>query len=545
MFNIYFWFLKTIGPKGRLSYLLAIPLIILMSLSEIVGIAFVVPFIGSIFNLNSSQAPFAEYITNINLSTSLLGVLALSAYISKIVVNVGTLYALNYLGYTIRNIFHYDYFRTYLLDTLENKIKRSKGEGDSVRDLSYEFSLIHNQFIQSSLFLISEAFIILLLASIMLIYATQITIIMAISLVCVIIIQNTFFSSLLYRWGSDRADFDGKIAHLASYSVRGAKEIFVNQAENRVLITLTKLQNQYQSLGYKQASTVNLPRYLIEIGAIGSIVLFVAINNNVKPNLAEELILAIVASLRLLPSINKVAISLQAMRISLPSLTRLYLNKQMAEIRNFHEIAPKEITLMTESEGFKYRHPLSSKDITIPKFSLSKKGFITILGPSGSGKTTLFEIMIGLRNIDRKKIKHVKYKSPILMAQQTHLFGSTVNGILTEYSNNKIDKSWLDKVIKACSLQEIINRQKNHKGDVNEILSGGELNRLAIGRALVPKPDLLMLDEATNGLDLINRERIYKFLKEYSKNALVIMISHDDVLHNFADQVITLTPDVL
>ena len=95
-----------------------------MSLSEIIGIAFVVPFIGSIFNLNSSQAPFAEYITNINLSTSLLGVLALSAYISKIVVNVGTLYALNYIGYTIRNIFHYDYFRTYLLDTLENKIKR-------------------------------------------------------------------------------------------------------------------------------------------------------------------------------------------------------------------------------------------------------------------------------------------------------------------------------------------------------------------------------------------------------------------------------------
>ena len=103
------------------------------------------------------------------------------------------------------------------------------------------------------------------------------------------------------------------------------------------------------------------------------------------------------------------------------------------------------------------------------------------------------------------------------MAQQTHLFGSTVNGILTEYSDNKIDKSWLDEVIKACSLKEIINRQENHKGDVNEILSGGELNRLAIGRALVPKPDLLMLDEATNGLDLINRERIYKFLKEYSK----------------------------
>jgi zinc transport system ATP-binding protein len=82
------------------------------------------------------------------------------------------------------------------------------------------------------------------------------------------------------------------------------------------------------------------------------------------------------------------------------------------------------------------------------------------------------------------------------------------------------DKSHAAEVIRALKLESI---QKKQIGS----LSGGQLQKVLIGRALVGKPDVLILDEPTANLDSENKREIYEALHNFNKNKAVILITHD------------------
>ncbi|MCT4596109.1 MAG: ABC transporter ATP-binding protein [Anaeromicrobium sp.] len=178
-------------------------------------------------------------------------------------------------------------------------------------------------------------------------------------------------------------------------------------------------------------------------------------------------------------------------------------------------------------------------DLVLENVSMSiKKGsFVSILGPSGCGKTTLLKIISGIEKVYKGKI-YLKnneitnmpiYKRNVALVFQNYaLFPhlSVKENILYGLKNKKNTKeekeNLLEEIISIVKLKDFVNRK------VNE-LSGGQRQRVALGRALIIKPDLLLLDESLNALDRELRIKMQSELKEIQKktNITTIFITHD------------------
>lgn len=176
-----------------------------------------------------------------------------------------------------------------------------------------------------------------------------------------------------------------------------------------------------------------------------------------------------------------------------------------------------------------------------------------ICGKSGSGKSTLARIIAGLdtefqgeitlNEISRRNYTQKEWMKCIQYVPQYHkdtLDGhQTVKQILKAPLKHfkvpkAIQETKIATVLKQCLLSETLLNQKVHT------LSGGQFQRLWIAKALIVEPEIIILDEATTNLDMINEEKILKMLHSIQQVRLII-ISHDPyVIQYFDGQMIDL-----
>lgn len=173
---------------------------------------------------------------------------------------------------------------------------------------------------------------------------------------------------------------------------------------------------------------------------------------------------------------------------------------------------------------------------------------IAIVGESGCGKTTLIrlinafylvsegEILFGNKNSNevdleclRKKIAYVP-QNPILF--NTSIINNITYG-LTQYDENQ-----LKEVIEECGILEIINKMplKEHTvvSENGKNLSGGQQQRIAIARALMKKPEILLVDEGTSQLDIANEMKIMNYIFDiYNKNICIFIMHNYRMLERF------------
>lgn len=179
--------------------------------------------------------------------------------------------------------------------------------------------------------------------------------------------------------------------------------------------------------------------------------------------------------------------------------------------------------------------------------------FVSILGPSGSGKTTLLNIVGGLdkytsgdliiNGISTKKYTDrdwdtyrnhrigFVFQSYNLIPHQTAL--SNVEMALTLSGVSKIErKKRAIEVLKKVGLEKHMNKRPNQ-------MSGGQMQRIAIARALINNPDILLADEPTGALDSETSIQIMDLLKEIAKEKLVIMVTHNpDLASQYSNRII-------
>ena len=160
---------------------------------------------------------------------------------------------------------------------------------------------------------------------------------------------------------------------------------------------------------------------------------------------------------------------------------------------------------------------------------------VTIVGPNGSGKTTLFKAIIGTVSVSKGTIEvkpnlRIGYVPQQLKIDQT--LPITVERFL-KLSNINFEKS-LDKTELILGSKDLLDVQINS-------LSGGEMQRVLLARALINDPQVLLLDEATRGLDQPGVAAFYRKIENIRKstNCAILMISHDlHVVMSSSDRVI-------
>jgi iron(III) transport system ATP-binding protein len=179
------------------------------------------------------------------------------------------------------------------------------------------------------------------------------------------------------------------------------------------------------------------------------------------------------------------------------------------------------------------------ENIVIPDLSLTirEREFFTLLGPSGCGKTTLLRMMIGFNSIENGTISfndRVMNEVPVatrnigMVFQNYAIFPhmSTFDNVAFGLKNRKVGKAEIvqrvDAILKTVHIEELRDRMPDK-------MSGGQQQRIALARAIVIKPDLLLMDEPLSNLDAKLRVETRAAIKEIqnSTGITTVYVTHD------------------
>ncbi|MFH1470833.1 MAG: metal ABC transporter ATP-binding protein [Candidatus Micrarchaeota archaeon] len=182
--------------------------------------------------------------------------------------------------------------------------------------------------------------------------------------------------------------------------------------------------------------------------------------------------------------------------------------------------------LELENVSFSYSGELVLEDVSL---SVQEKEFLGLVGPNGSGKSTLLRIILGLEKPQKGTIKLFGEEGfgdwhRVGYVPQRFSFDSNFPATVFEVASMGVSKKYEKEVLSALSEVGLEN-QKNRL--INE-LSGGQKQRVFLARSLANKPDLLLLDEPTTGIDAAQQEKFCCLLQRLNNSGMtIIMVSHD------------------
>lgn len=198
------------------------------------------------------------------------------------------------------------------------------------------------------------------------------------------------------------------------------------------------------------------------------------------------------------------------------------------------------------------------KDINL---QIGKGEIVSIVGPSGAGKTTLLQIMGTLDKPDSGSVKYngidiTSYKEKDLSEfRNKHIgFVFQFHQLLPEFTAEEnimipaliAGVNDIDARARAIELMEMLDIADRATHKPSE-MSGGEKQRIAVARALINRPDVILADEPSGSLDSKNRDELYKlfFNLRESLNQTFVIITHDESLSKITDRSIKIVDGVI
>ncbi|MDN3259516.1 ABC transporter ATP-binding protein [Streptomyces sp. CSDS2] len=172
-------------------------------------------------------------------------------------------------------------------------------------------------------------------------------------------------------------------------------------------------------------------------------------------------------------------------------------------------------------------------------FALKPGTRTAVVGPSGAGKSTILSLICRLHDPDHGSIRYLGHRAEDLTLRQSRLMLALVeqdpvvlHGTLRENLalSGKASPEALDRALRQVNLHRLVDRLPQGLdtpvGEHGALLSGGERQRLAIARALLSRPALLLLDEPTSGLDAENETAVMAGLRALPENTAVLVVAH-------------------
>jgi len=182
-----------------------------------------------------------------------------------------------------------------------------------------------------------------------------------------------------------------------------------------------------------------------------------------------------------------------------------------------------------------YGEKIVLRDVSL---DLWEDDFLGIIGPNGGGKTTLLKVILGLLSPLSGSIQFFQSETKVSSLKIGYLpqlnlidkkFPISVREVISSGLSsekplfrgfNREQKEQIEKVIAQMGLEELETRP------IGE-LSGGQLQRVLLGRSIVSQPQVLILDEPSSYVDKRFESQFYKLLEEINKQSAIILVSHD------------------
>ena len=527
-----------IGADKINKFYLIVLFTILIALIETSGIGMIIPLIQIILNPDyidkiKDYLPLFQNYSNSKLVVIFLLVLWL-IFIVKNILYLFYIYISNRFNQNIRKDLANRLYLNFLNKNYNFHLKNSSVE--LVKNINidledFRFGMFHF-FIG-----IAEVFITLFLLILLLVYDFSSTLIILAIFSIVVIIYNFIIKKKSKKIGEQIFETMTLLQRSVKETLTNIKLIKIFSAKDFFKEEFKLLNKNYVSSRLMVDVIVNAPKALIESTVITIIVfycLFFYSENN-SSNLLSSIGLYGLVFFRLMPALNRMVTAYSYKNILNHTINKLYDIYEESKVEDktinknenkLHQLRIENINL--ENVSFAYGNKKILENINL---IIKKNEFIGIIGESGAGKSTLLNLILGLLKPDIGKIfynnnfveiynnldcfnKRISYVPQNI----TILERSLKENIAFGEKNEDIDIEKIKQIIKKTKLDTLIGKMKDGLNSVintdNLNISGGELQRIGLARALYFDSDLLILDEATNSLDVNTENEILQMIDE-------------------------------
>lgn len=361
------------------------------------------------------------------------------------------------------------------------------------------------------------------------------------------------------RWGKERQQNDAMRSKSLLQGLNGVAELKLFHAEEHFLDTYDRYNQRYyqsqQKVQYAQQVQVKHIELVLVLG-IAVLSIAVILQGRSIGSILPSLSLFMFASLRLLPSSNKIIVALQSIRFAKPGLELVFTEFDQFAKEGDRGEAKAEAPVIGSSIALRditYTYPSATRAALESVSMEMPVGSVTgIIGQSGSGKTTLVNILTGLLKpssgsieIDGRDLTaSIRHFDGLIgyVPQQIFLIDDTLEmNIAFGIAEEKIDKVLLADVIASARLDEVVEQLpdgiRSIVGERGIKLSGGQRQRIGIARALYRRPQLLILDEGTSALDNETESYIMESVANLKGRLTILLVAHRYSTLNICDTV--------
>jgi len=555
-----------IGTKNLKKFFLLSILTVIAALFEAFSIGLILPIISIINTSDFSNYP--------NYLKSFIKILEISNYYSLVIIFfifVIIIFFLRFFIFLYSDLYKikfHSFIRVYIIKKIfKNYINSDyyfflKNNSSSlIKNIINESNVFCDKYIFGLLYILTDFFNLFFIILLLMLYNFKIT---SFVLVGSLLLSFGYIFSLRKRinlLSKKRSADESELFKIVSETFNSIKDIKIYQTENFFLRKIDPVINSSIENYKKLFLFQSFPKPLFELILLIFFLIFIFIsifflNENIN-SIFSTFALFGAASFRILPSVSRIIQGFQDVRFSNESkniirnnILELNSNNNL-EINNFIFDKKKDSfnEFLLTAKYFGYSDSVLFKDVS---FEVKKNQCIGIVGESGVGKSTLVNTIMGLLQfkdvnlvyrINNQTIKNRKITGLFAyVPQSTFLLDDDVVSNIT-FGINKSDINFdlLNKVIIDSELTEFINNLPNKMqtrlGDKGNNISGGQIQRISLARALYRNSEILILDEFTNQLDNVTEKKILSTINNLKKEKTIIIVSHKNEPMQLCDTV--------
>ncbi len=541
--------------EKRRAYLL-LGMIITMAFIDMLGIASILPFIAILTN---PQLIETNYILKSAFEfTSAFGVVTDQQFlfVLGIFVFLFLLFSLSFKAITF-------YFQVRFISMREHSLAKrlverylhqpyswflSRHSAELGKTILSEISKVVGKGLASLLNLIAQSAVTIAIIILLILVEPKLTMIVGFTLGAAYLLIFKSTQSFVNRIGKESVKVNATRYIALNEAFSAAKEIKLGGIEKIYIERFSEPSKSLAKYSAFLAIIGQIPRFALEAITFGGMILvtlYLMSKAGNFINTAPILALYAFAGYRLMPALQQIYFSITLLNFTIPAIDSVY-----DDLKSLQPYSPsriekalplkKDITLKNLHYNYPNATRIALKDIN---FIIQARSTVGLVGSTGSGKTTTVDIILGLLEaqkgtleVDGKAInknnRNAWQRSIGYVPQRIFLSDNSVAANIAFGIDPKdINQDAVEHASKIANLHEfIINdlplQYQTTVGENGVRLSGGQRQRIGIARALYHKPQVLILDEATNALDNLTERAVMDAVQKLRKNMTIIIIAH-------------------
>ena len=537
--------LSFIQKKDKYKFVNLILLLLIQSILDVVTIASVIPLLYILEGKDKLFEQVFELSQKFNLSSLDLNIDELIILIPIIVILIILISTLSRLYIVFKTNQFIEEVRYKISSNLMEKYINNDFNNKNTSEVAKSILSEVDQFIiivfQPTILMLTNIF--LLLGILIYIIFTNISA----SLISIIILISFYFT--FYIFSKRILNIEGIKSENANKgrfktaieSFENIKDIKIYKAENYFSNRFKEYSKSFALTNSTYNSLVSSPKYLLEMIVfiiLSFSIIIIGFSNSTDINSVPLLGTLAVAAYKAQPALSNIIYGINSLEYGSKIINNLKnkLKKKSTFKDNSIKIKNnnKSSFLSVKDLSFNYNKNEGINNINL---QIDNPSLFIIFGKSGSGKSTLLNILSGLLKPQKGEIllnkKFTNDKNPrisFLNQNYSLIDASIAENVAFGIKTNDIDYENLYSALKKANIFNYVSNLKNsvfeNVGEKGSKLSIGQRQRIALARAIYFKPDILLLDEPTSSLDIVNQKSVIKTILKLSTKITVIMSTH-------------------